>query len=252
MELCPYCGDWASLDVAEVFLDTRELVVDACCESNLSGWIDSIDLFGRRERARWMFEKTGLIVKDILVSNDTLYWTLDYGLELRPVSFAEAKEFIRIHHRHCDPPVGWKYGAALFNGRELIGVVTAGRPVSRVLAAKRCIEVTRVCVKDLRPHALVANACSMLYGYACREAFERGYNRVVFYTMRHESGASLRAAGFSPVATSRGGSWSRRGRRREDRKAPGPKVRWERWKPAVLPIQFRISFASNQMLTIAA
>jgi len=107
MELCSYCGRWASLDVAEVFLDTRELVLDACCEDNLSGWIDSIDLFPRRERARWMFEKTGLIVKDILVANDTLYWTLDYGLELRPVSFAEAKEFIRTHHRHCDPPVGW-------------------------------------------------------------------------------------------------------------------------------------------------
>jgi hypothetical protein len=32
MKLCPYCSDWARLDVAEVFLDTRELVLDACCE----------------------------------------------------------------------------------------------------------------------------------------------------------------------------------------------------------------------------
>jgi hypothetical protein len=252
MELCPYCGDWASLDVAEVFLDTRELVLDACCEDNLSGWIDSIELFGRRERARWMFEKTALIVKDILVTNDTLYWTLDYGLELRPVSFADAKEFIRTHHRHCDPPVGWKYGAALFNGDELVGVVTAGRPVSRVLAAKGCIEVTRVCVKDLHPHALVANACSMLYGYACREAFERGYSRVVSYTMRHESGTSLRAAGFYPVTKSRGGTWSRRDRPRKAQKASGPKVRWERWKSAEPPIQFRFAFVSNPMLQLAA
>ena len=68
MELCPYCGEWASLDVSEVILDTRELVVDACCEDNLSGWVESIELFGRRERARWMFEKTGLIVKDILAT----------------------------------------------------------------------------------------------------------------------------------------------------------------------------------------
>jgi hypothetical protein len=252
MELCPYCGHCASLDVAEVFLDTRELILDACCEANLSGWIDSVELFTRRERARWMFEKTGFIVKDILVVNDTLCWTLDYGLELRPVSFAEAKDFIRVHHRHCDPPVGWKYGAALLNGGELVGVVTAGRPVSRVLAAKGCIEVTRVCVKDLRPHALVANACSMLYGYACREAFERGYSRVVSYTMGNESGSSLRAAGFYPVAKSRDGSWSRRGRPRKARKASGPKVRWERLKSTELPFQLRFSFASSQTLKIAA
>ena len=252
MELCPYCGDWASLDVAEVFLDTREVVLDACCEGNLAGWLDTIEQFGRRERVLWMVEKTGLIVKDVLVTHDTLHWTLHYGLELRPVSFAEAKEFIRIHHRHCDPPIGWKYGAALFNGGECVGVVTAGRPVSRLLDAKQCIEVSRVCVKDLSPHTLVANACSMLYGYACREAFERGYSRVISYTMRHESGASLRAAGFYPVATSRGGSWSRRSRPRKDRRLSGPKVRWERWKSAQLPFQLRFSFVSNQVLKIAA
>jgi hypothetical protein len=113
-------------------------------------------------------------------------------------------------------------------------------------------EVSRVCVKDLRPHALVANACSILYGYVCREAFERGYSRVISYTMRYESGASLRVAGFYLVATSHGGSWNRSGRPRRDRRPSGPKVRWERWKSTPLPFQFRLSFASRQTLKLAA
>jgi hypothetical protein len=252
MELCPYCGDWASVDVSEIYFDTRELVLDACCEENRQGWIESIRQFSRRERARWMLDQTGLVVNDILVTDETLQWTLDYGLELQPVSFSVAKEFIRAHHRHCEPPTGWKYGASLYNGDELVGVVTAGRPVSRVLAAKQCIEINRVCVKDLYPHALVKNACSMLYGYACREAFERGYTRVVTYTRRHESGSSLRAAGFVPVANSRGGSWSRRGRIRPGRASTGPKIRWERWKNKQLPLQHRLAFASDTSLKMAA
>lgn len=199
-----------------------------------------------------MAELTGLIVRDVLVTDDTLHWTLDYGLELGPISFSDAKEFIRSHHRHCDPPVGWKYGAALFNGGELVGVMSAGRPVSRVLAATQCIEISRVCVKDLRPHGLVENACSLLYGYACREAFERGYERVITYTRRHERGTSLRAAGFVPVAISRGGSWSRQGRQRTSKRSTGPKVRWERWKSIQLPIQHRFAFSSYESLKIAA
>lgn len=252
MELCPYCGDVASFDVAEILLDTREVLLDACCEENLAGWIESIRQFTRRERARWMLEATGLKVQDVLVTDDTLSWTLHHGLEFGPISFSDAKEFIRSHHRHCDPPVGWKYGAALFNGGELVGVMSAGRPVSRVLAAKGCIEVSRVCVKDVRPHGLVENACSMLYGYACREAFERGYKRVVTYTRRHERGSSLRAAGFVPVATSRGGTWSRRGRKRTDEHSTEPKVRWERRKTAQLPIQLRFAFTPREPLKIAA
>lgn len=228
MEPCPCCGEPAYLDVTDVCLETREVCLDACCEWNLVGWIDSIRSFTRRERARWMLEATGLVVHDILAESDTLRWTLHYGLELRDIEFSVAKEFIREHHRECDPPTGWKYGKALFNGEELIGVVTVGRPGSRHLDAQGCMEVTRVCVKDLAPHGLVANACSTLYGFACRKAFEKGYGRVVTYTKKGESGASLRAAGFVPVAISRGGEWHRRGRPRHPGRNTVPKIRWER------------------------
>jgi hypothetical protein len=181
-----------------------------------------------------------------------LRWTLHYGLEIGEVSFPVAKEFIQEHHRHCDPPQGWKYGAALFNGDDMVAVMTAGRPGSRHLDAQGCMEITRVCVKDMEPHDLVANACSILYGYGSREAFKRGYGRVVTYTKKDESGASLRAAGFVPVAVSQGGEWNRRGRPRRPGRNTVPKIRWERWKGQVLPVQTRLRFESLDPSSIAA
>lgn len=252
MELCPCCGEVAYLEVTDVSLETRELSLDACCEWNLSGWIDSIQNFNRRERARWMLEATGLVVHDILAGADTLRWTLHYGLELRDIKFTAAEEFIQEHHRDCDPPTGWKYGKALFNGGELIGVVTVGRPGSRHLDAQGCMEITRVCVKDMEPHGLVANACSILYGFACRQAFEKGCKRVVTYTKKGKSGASLRAAGFVPVAVSRGGEWNRRGRTRRPGRNTVAKIRWERWKGQILPVQTRFQFEMGESLLAAA
>lgn len=232
MEICCSCGEPARFGIAELCIDTREIILDACCEANLDGWLDAIRGCSSRDRAQWVLDQTGIAVRDVVVAGDSISWALDYGLRLGDISFSEAREFIGIHHRHCDPPVGWKFGAAVRNGSELVGVVTAGRPVSPVLARQGCIEVNRVCVKDHSPRDLVRNACSMLYGYACREAFGRGYRRVITYTLESERGTSLRAAGFRPVARSRGGSWNRPGRPRTDKSPTVPKVRWERWSDA--------------------
>ena len=230
MEICFSCGEPARFEIAELCLETREAFLDACCGDNLDGWLDAIRSSSAKQRAEWMLLQAGVAVRDIIVHKGSLGWTLDYGLRLGEISFAEAREFIRIHHRHCDPPVGWKFGAAIFNGPELVGVMTVGRPVAAALARQGCIEINRVCVQDRRPSDLVRNACSMLYGYACREAFRRGYQRVITYTLETEKGTSLRAAGFRPVAKSRGGSWHRESRPRSDKTSTVPKVRWERWK----------------------
>lgn len=245
MDICPVCGDIARFGVDEVIWELREVVVSACCDENLEGWLESVRSFSRTERAVWMFQETGIHVRDILVSGDVVSWTLDYGLHLEQVSLSNAKEFIREHHRHCEPPIGWKYGAAVFNGGKMIGVVTAGRPVSAELARQGFIEVNRVCVRQTTPRALAANACSMLYGYACREAFRRGHDRVVTYTLSTERGTSLRASGFLPVAKTQGGSWNRRARPRTDKSVIIPKVRWERWRDsASLPVQRTLPFAA--------
>lgn len=246
MEICPFCGEVAYCSVGEVWQESRELELDACCEANLEGWIESIHFWSRRERARWMYEETGLIVKDLLMSGGVLNWIVDYGLKLGPVSFADAREFVERHHRHSKAPAGWKFGQAVFNGRDMVGVMMAGRPVSAALQAQGCLEINRVCVLDTRPRALIENACSMLYGYACRIAFRSGYSRVVTYTKMDELGTSLRAAGFVPVAVSQGGSWHRRRRPRIDSDNIGPKVRWERWLDgARLPVQELFVFAPD-------
>jgi hypothetical protein len=78
MDVCPNCGEFAYLDVTEILIGTREISLDACCECNLAGWIDSIRTFSRRERAQWMFEATGLVVHD--VSDSRQYPELDFAL----------------------------------------------------------------------------------------------------------------------------------------------------------------------------
>ena len=52
-------------------------------------------------------------------------------LELQPITFKEACIFIEKNHSHHLPPQGWKFGIAVNNGVEIVGIITIGRPVSR-------------------------------------------------------------------------------------------------------------------------
>jgi hypothetical protein len=111
-------------------------------------------------------------------------------LELIPITFAVAKAFIEIYHRHNKPPTGWKFGVGLSLDGNLVGVATAGRPVARKLDDGFTIEINRVCTDGTR------NACSMLYGAVWRAAKALGYRKAVTYTQASESGSSLKAAGW--------------------------------------------------------
>lgn len=132
-------------------------------------------------------------------------------IELRPITKAEAWDFIREHHRHHDVPVGalWWHGVQDDEGR-LVGVAIVGRPVSRILDDGLTMEVTRLCTIG------VPNACSMLYGAARRAALAKGFRRGLTYILETEDGASLRAAGWRYLGSTDGGSWSRPSRPRED------------------------------------
>lgn len=153
-------------------------------------------------------------------------------LALVPLTLAEARRFVAEHHRHNEPPRGHKFSIGLMNG-ELRGVVIASRPVARGLDDGRTIELIRVTTLGDR------NACSMLYGAACRAAAAMGYRRAVTYTLADEDGTSLRAAGFCRDGETAGGEWTpmdgmlrSQGRPRlfDPPKMPtGPKVRWVRW-----------------------
>lgn len=143
-------------------------------------------------------------------------------LQLQPISFAEACAFISMHHRHHRPPQGHKFSIGLSNGEKIVGVITVGRPVARMLDNGWTLEVTRCCT-DGTPHA-----CSKLYATAWRATRAMGYKRLITYILKSESGISLRASGYQLVGEAGGGTWNRPNRYREDKAPIEPKLLWEK------------------------
>lgn len=147
--------------------------------------------------------------------------TLD--LRIAPTSLSEACRWVEMVHRHHAPPRGHRASVSVVDGAgTLHGVAIIGRPVSRILQAAGYLEVTRVAT-DGTP-----NAASMLYGAARRIGTALGYpvHRIITYTLAEEPGTSLVAAGWVRDGQTRGGSWDRPGRAREDRHPTGAKMRW--------------------------
>lgn len=142
-------------------------------------------------------------------------------LQLQPITFDEACEFIKEHHRHHLPSRGWKFGTAANDGEKVVGVVVVGRPVSRHLDDGWTLEVTRLCTDGTK------NVASMLYGAAWRATRALGYTRLITYILAEEPGTSLSAAGWRVVGETRGGSWNTPSRPRVDKAPTGKKTLWE-------------------------
>lgn len=132
-------------------------------------------------------------------------------LQAIPITFVDAADFVREHHRHHTPPRGHKFSIGAVSDACLVGVVIVGRPVARGRDDGLTLEVTRLCTIG---HA---NACSFLYGRAARAAFALGYQRIGTYILRSEPGTSLVAAGWKQIAEVRGRSWSTPSRLRSDK-----------------------------------
>ena len=142
-------------------------------------------------------------------------------LTLQPIAFPEAAQFIAEHHRHHIPPVGWKFGIAANDGEKIVGVITVGRPVARMLDNGLTLEVTRCCTDGTK------NACSFLYQAAWRATRALGFARLITYTLKEEGGASLKGAGWRVVGERGGGTWDRADRKRIDKHPTGTKTLWE-------------------------
>ena len=123
-------------------------------------------------------------------------------LKLKPVSLREANEYVKLHHRHHRPVVGHKFSIGCEADGELVGVVIAGRPVSRYLDDGKTLEVTRLCTNGAR------NACSFLYAAAAKAAAAMGYDRIITYILESENGSSLRAAGWTCQGKAGGLRWT--------------------------------------------
>jgi len=114
-------------------------------------------------------------------------------LRIVPLSFRQAATYVKLFHRHNNPPTGHKFSIGVTNGRVLCGVAQCGRPIARAFDDGLTIEINRTCTDG------TANANSCLYGASLRAAKALGYRRVITYTQVDESGASLRAVGFVRV-----------------------------------------------------
>lgn len=143
------------------------------------------------------------------------------SLRLHPITFQEARAFIRRHHRHHDPPQGWKFGIGCSKEGEVVGVITVGRPVNRHLDDGKTAEVTRCCTDGTK------NAASKLYAAAWRCARAMGYERIITYTLAEEDGTSLDAAGWKALHETTADNWDTPSRPRVDTSPDGQKRLWE-------------------------
>jgi hypothetical protein len=145
-------------------------------------------------------------------------------LELVPIEFEDAAEFVLRHHRHHTPPVGHKFSLAAMRDDVLEGVAIIGRPVSRERQDGFTLEVTRLCVREDAPRVVCrdgkdrgAAACSFLYRAAAKATFALGYRRIGTYVLKREGGHSVLQAGYKIIGEVRGRSWNCKSRPRVDK-----------------------------------
>lgn len=66
-------------------------------------------------------------------------------LEIRPISYKDAADYVNANHRHHRAPVWHKFSIGVYLGNELHGVAMVGRPVSRYMDNGLTLEVNRLC-----------------------------------------------------------------------------------------------------------
>lgn len=151
------------------------------------------------------------------------------SLSLRPVTLREANDFVASFHRHNGRTArnGGKWAVGIEQEDELVGVGIVGNPLSATFMDGYTAEVLRCCVRE----GLQRGACSMIYGACWRAWRAMGGRRLVTYTLKTESGASLRGAGWRIVGETKpvGEGWRKSDHlRREWQPIMGQsKLRWE-------------------------
>lgn len=144
------------------------------------------------------------------------------SLVLYPISFRDACEFVKTHHRHLRPPQGHKFSISCVNNGHVVGVCIVGRPVSRHLDNGVTLEIRRVATDGTK------NACSFLYAAAWRTARNLGYKKLITYILSSENGKSLYAADFKCVGEAGGGNWHSENRPRSKDLPNQKKIRFEK------------------------
>ncbi len=227
---CPFCGEPEELSLFEIWEDGN-FQISTCCLwllEHISAEIDADPRWGRDLlRHLGAEDLTGHRLRRVSDGQGNGP-VLDWQLRVRDVSFPVARAFIDKHHQHVGAPHAWRFGASIWNGHALMGVLTVGNPVAPALNGRGIVEVNRLCVRrDLDP-MLGWNCCSMLYGHAAAEAERRRFSRIITYTRVDEDGTSLKAAGWVCEGPAGGRGWHSHRRARSNRNAWIMKQRWSR------------------------
>lgn len=147
-------------------------------------------------------------------------------MRIVPLTLREANDFVEQWHRHSARTSndGGKYAIGLHHDGQLVGVAIVGRPVARMLQIEGAAELLRLCTSPAAPKG----AASKLYSRAKRIWQLMGGTTIHTYTLKHESGASLRGAGVhEPAADVEPQQWTRPSRAREEKAIyDEPKKRW--------------------------
>jgi hypothetical protein len=142
--------------------------------------------------------------------------------ELAPCTVKAARKYVSEWHRHLPDLQGGLFAVKVISDSgECLGVGVFGNPPRVWQGTGRGI-ISRCATEGAE------NACSMVYGALCRAAKALGYREVWTYTLPHEPGTSLRAAGFIDMGLTDGGEHDRPSRRRKPAVNPHPKRRWLR------------------------
>jgi len=146
-------------------------------------------------------------------------------MQIVPMTLKEANEFVLNFHRHNRPTVGGKWAIGLEHEGELVGVAIVGRAIARKMDDRFVAEVLRTCTNEKAPKGAV----SKLYAACWRAWRAMGGRKMITYTLKEESGASLRGAGWKVIAEIRpSGNWGSSKRYREWQPIFGQmKLRWE-------------------------
>lgn len=153
------------------------------------------------------------------------------ALRIVPLSLREANDFVERWHRHSSRTNndGGKFAIGAAVDGNLVGVAIVGRPVARLLQDGLTAEVTRCCVSPEAPKGTP----SKLYQQSARIWQLMGGRKIVTYTLKRESGASIRnleGGGWTTEAEVRGErQWNTPSRPREEKPIyEEPKQRHER------------------------
>ncbi len=240
---CCFCGEDNTLNL-EVW--GHDWQFQPCCEELGQEVADELEEIaaweGEEGRQAFYAQLFQVVQGGALEVRGLAHLKVNYQLSFRVLQggpdWQLAKVYIAEHHQHHKPPQGWKFGVGCWNGPSLVDVAIVGRPVSRMLqkAHPDWLEVTRLCTTTQgcdgldEWQALRRQAASGLYEAAVLEAGLRGSRRVVTYTLETESAKSVQMARFKKdkLVVSKGGSWNRPGRARQDKAPTCAKVRWGR------------------------